>query len=225
MSSSARRGAGPPLPRGGADDGDESARLEARPAHQGAVDVGLRDQRGGVVGLDAAAVEDAASIAASVRAEPAGTSARGGSRGPRRPGAGVAVAPCRWPRPARRRARSGAISSGATPAQPALELPLDHRRTSAPAAAPSAVSPTHSERRAARAAAPRATLRVDLLVGLAEELAPLGVPEDDERQPSVASIGGRDLAGEGALRLPVAVLRAERDAASPPAPRPPRPAP
>ena len=44
---------------GGLDDRGEFARVEAGPADQRPVDVGLGHQLGGVVGLDRAAVEDA----------------------------------------------------------------------------------------------------------------------------------------------------------------------
>src|SRR5689334_58234 len=44
--------------RGFLDDGDEARRLEARAAHEGPVDLGLPDEVGRIVGLDAATVED-----------------------------------------------------------------------------------------------------------------------------------------------------------------------
>ena len=89
---------------GGAADGDEIAGLQRRAADQAAVDVGLREQRRRVVGLDAAAVEDAASRprARWPRASCARSSACTCLRLLGRRGA----CRCRSPRPARRRRRS-----------------------------------------------------------------------------------------------------------------------
>src|SRR5947207_2370147 len=53
---------------------------------------------------------------------------------------------------------------------------------------------------------------VDGLVGLTEELPPLGVADDDERAPRLAQHRDGDLARVGSLRLPVAVLCGELDA-------------
>ena len=57
----------------------------------------------------------------------------------------------------------------------------------------------------------RRHLAVDLLVGLAEEMAPLGVAEDDETAAELHEHDGGDLAREGALVLPVGVLRSPPD--------------
>src|SRR5262245_46301924 len=48
----------PRSPPGGLDDFEEVVGLEARPADEAAIDIGLREQALGVVRLDAAAVED-----------------------------------------------------------------------------------------------------------------------------------------------------------------------
>ena len=58
----------------------------------------------------------------------------------------------------------------------------------------------------------RGRLPRHLLVGFAEEVAPLGVADQHHarRRPPV-TIGDRELAGERALRLPVHVLRADAD--------------
>src|SRR5438445_60639 len=59
----------------------------------------------------------------------------------------------------------------------------------------------------------RAHLPVDLLVGLAELLPTLGVADEHEPAAELGQHRGRDLSGERAGRLPVAVLGAERDRA------------
>src|SRR5262249_51833090 len=57
----------------------------------------------------------------------------------------------------------------------------------------------------------RARLLADRLVGVAEQLAPLAVADDRPGRAGVAKQSGRDLAGEGAARLPVTILCAGRD--------------
>ena len=94
-----------PASAGRGDDGGEARRVQARPADERAVDVGLREERRGVVGLDAAAVEqrDGAARLAEALGE-ARTAARRASPAPA-PGS-----PCgrsRWPTRARRPRRAG----------------------------------------------------------------------------------------------------------------------
>ena len=57
-------------------------------------------------------------------------------------------------------------------------------------------------------------LSVELFVGLIEQLAPLGMTDQQVVAPACQHLG-RNLAGEGALILPGGVLRANLDRASP----------
>ncbi len=54
-------------------------------------------------------------------------------------------------------------------------------------------------------------LAIDRVVGFVEVLPALGVADDDVRDVDGGQHGRRDFAGEGALFLPVHVLRADGD--------------
>ena len=119
--------------------------------------------------------------------------------------------PCRSPTPARRRGRSCA-DLGRAEARPAP--PFTCRATTSSVGPPRARRASRPRRRSA--SCPRLQHRlgplVHRLVGLAEELPPLGVADDHVGAARRSfSIGARDLAGEGARRLPVAVLRRQLD--------------
>ena len=90
----------------GGDNPQELPGLEARPPDQGAVDVRLGEQFGGVVGLDAPPILDADRLGNLLivtllqdRCE--------GRDGPLPPARGWRFCPFRWPRPARRRSPPG----------------------------------------------------------------------------------------------------------------------
>ena len=86
------------------DDFQEGVRAQGGPADERAVDVGLRQQRRRVVGLDAAAVEDARRGApASLRG--CASSARMKAWTSCAPARAWRPCRCRWPTPARRRRR------------------------------------------------------------------------------------------------------------------------
>src|SRR5713101_1576925 len=188
-------------------DGDEPWGLERSAAHEGAVDVWLLDEHGRVVGLDAAAVEDAQGLGrllggdlgddpAQVAVDFRGLGGRGVDTGADRPhglvgqdGAGDLV--CRESGPSR------------------AQLTLHH--SEGEPLAPLFSGLADAEQRDQAMAKGRRHLPVDLLVRLAEDAPALRVPEDDEAAAQLGQHARRDFARKGALVLPVTVLGAPAD--------------
>ena len=102
-----------------------------------------------------------------------------------------------------------AASAAFTPANAPLVCDVT-RSAVAPASRSSSVSPTHTIGVIA-VLHDRLELQVDGLVGLAEELAALRVPDDHVLHVELREHRRAHLAGERTLVLPVAVLRAEPD--------------
>src|SRR3954462_1794089 len=185
-------------------------RLERGPAHQRAVDVGLREQVGRVVRLDRSAVLDADRIrhlcAAQLAQEPADLAVhllrlRGGGHlagadGPHRlVGAGAAADLLAG------EAREGAADLPGDHLPGAVSLPLLQRLA-------------HADDGVELRLEDGLQLAVHALVRLAEVLAALAVAEDHSVAAQLLEHGRADLAGEGALLLVVAVLGEELDGAA-----------
>ena len=155
-----------------------------------------------VVGLDAAAVEDAHRVrrAASPRA-----AARAATRAPPAPAQASRCCRCRWPRPARRRRRSRRCSA------PSVWITADSCRLTTP----SVSSASRCGQRLADADDRRDAVRQrglglvgHQLVALAVVRAALGVPDDRVAAAELVQHRRRHLAGVGALLVRRAVLRA-----------------
>ena len=182
--------------------------VEAGAADQRAVDVGQREQLGGVVGLDAAAVEDPG------RARPARDRGRRRARGRRRSPPAPARASrrgrCRSPRSARRRSRRRRAARVATARGPPgpggaacarcrrpRAPPRSRRRTGSARSPASSAAGTFSA--SARSVSPNSSRRSEC-------------PRTTPWTSSSVSIGARHLAGERALGGVVHVLRVDLDA-------------
>ena len=162
-----------------------TSRRRGGAADERAVDVGQREQLGGVVGLDAAAVEDPralgllASAVADERADEA--------RSPPAPARASPPGRCRSPRSARRRSRrrrARSVDAARGPPGPGGGACARCRRSRAP---------PRSRRRTGSASRPAVErgrhLQRQRPVGLAEQLAALGVAEHHavRRRPRTAS--------------------------------------
>src|SRR5213594_760900 len=188
-------------------DTGEGGGVKTRPTDQGAVDVGLRHERVDGLRLDAAAVEDAHPLRGGGRSEAHQLAANGvvdflGL--PRGRGASGADRPHRL-------VGDDAAGQllGACAGERALHLPCDHRPGGLRLALRQRLADAHDRDEARREAGVQAA--VHGLVGLAEVLPALGVPDDDVGAAALAQHGDRDLARVGALRLPVDVLTGEAD--------------
>ena len=122
-------------------------------------------------------------------------------------GGGVAPGADRPDRLVRDDARGG-VRGLRTPAKAALRLAVDTFGRCAPASRSSSVSPTHTIG-VISCLSTALQLLVHRLVGLAEQLTPLGVADDHVLHVELGQHRRAHLAGERALVLPVAVLRAE----------------
>src|SRR4029453_6704443 len=98
------------------------------------------------------------------------------------------------------------------PGPSGAELPFHHREGQALTALLFRLA--HAEDRHKLMAKGRPHLAVDLLVGLAERVAALGVSEEHIAAAQLRQHARSDFSGEGALVLPVAVLAAPRDGRS-----------
>src|SRR6185503_4607619 len=107
------------------------------------------------------------------------------------------------------REEAAAHRAGREAREPGPELAFHHREREP--LAPLLRRLADAEQRLEAVAQRRDDLAVDLLVRLTEEPPPLGVPDDDEPAAGLDEHARRDLPGERARVLPVAVLRAERD--------------
>ena len=95
------------------------------------------------------------------------------------------------------------------PLQDRVHLPLDHLLGAAALALGQRLA--HADQRSGPALEGGRHLAADLLVGLAEEMAPLRVADEHRPRARLLHQRHRELAGEGALGLPVHVLRADDD--------------
>src|SRR2546426_9377692 len=188
-------------------DTGECGGVKARPADQGAVDVGLRHERVDVLRLDAAAVEDAHPLRGGGRGETHQLPANGMVdflRLPRGRGASGADRPHRL-------VGDDAAGEllGARAGERAPHLPRDDGRGGLRLALRQRLADAHDGDEPRGEAGVQAA--VHALVALAEVLPALGVPDDDVRAAGLAQHGDRDLAGVGAFGLPVDVLARETD--------------
>src|SRR5664280_868208 len=185
------------------DDSPKSFHVKACPADQGAVDVLLPEQHGGVVGLDAATVEDPQAGRGGLPEQLPGAATQGGvcllglGRG------GGLSRPDRPDRLVRERQvrRVEPLDRGA--------LPFQHRQRLASLALLERLA--DAEDHVEAGALGRLSAGAGGGVALAEVLPPLRVAGDHPAHPELGEHRRRDLAGERAAVLPVAVLGADRD--------------
>ena len=145
-------------------------------ADEGAVDLGHRHQLGDVAGLHAPAVLDADGVGGGVVVASSRSAPRIDAAWSRRRPRGWRCDRCRWPRWARRRRRASAASAAFTPANAAGDLRGDPVGGGAGLALLERLPHAHDRRHAVLQH--RLELLVDRLVGLAEQLAAFGVPDD-----------------------------------------------
>ena len=180
------------------DDAGEVVGIERRAADERAVDLGHRHELGDVARLHAAAVLDADRVGGRRRR---GRAARRGSRRwSRWRRRGWRCGRCRSPRSARRRRRTRSASAALTPAN-APRVWSRHASVGRPASRSSSVSPTHTIG-VIPCLSTAFELQVHDLVGLAEELTPLGVPDDHVVDVELGQHQRADLAGERAAGPP-----------------------
>src|SRR5215813_3133212 len=162
--------------RASADDGDEARGLQAGPAQEHAVDIRLLGERGRVVRLDAAAIEDADGLSQVLRAkvgeDPPQISVNLGSLARR----GVVASSDRPHRLVGQTAPAGLLGRQAR--QPRPELTLDDRERESLAALLRRLADAQHRRESV--AQRRAEPLVDLVVGLVEDVPPFRVAEQDE---------------------------------------------
>ena len=189
----------------GLHDLRERRRVEARAADQRAVDVGQRQQLGGVVGLDASRRRGSAPVRR--RRRRGRRRARARTRSPPAPGRAWRPCRCRSPRSARRRCTTSASCSAATFSSPSCTWWRSLRSVS-PRSRSSSVSPTQRIG-VSPASSAAGTFCCERAVGLVEVLAALGVAEDRAVDVDLHEHRRRDLAGERALVGLVHVLRVD----------------
>src|SRR2546425_9354037 len=189
------------------DDSRELGRVETRAPDECAVDVGLGHEGVDISGFHAAAIEDADAPGRRVGREADELAADGVVHFLRLPrGRGAA----RADRPDRLVGDHAPGDLGGRGAgEGARHLPLDDR--GGRVGVPLGERLADADGRRELGGEDGVQAAVHRLVGLAEVLAALGVPDDDVRAPRLAQHRRRDLAGVGALRLPVDVLRPETD--------------
>src|SRR5262245_20998035 len=197
--------------RGGAsgaepDDAREVVRGERGATDESPVDVGHRHQLGDVPGLHAPAVLDPHRIGEPAVEVPH-HAADDGDGGVRVVGRGVATGADRPDRFVRDDAPLGRRSLD--PVEGGPRLRLDARVGAARLALLERLADADDRRHLVLQ--DRLDLQVHDLVGVAEELPALRVPDDDVGDVQLRQHRRRDLAGERALLLEVAVLRSEKD--------------
>jgi peptidyl-prolyl cis-trans isomerase D len=183
-----------------AGDGPEIVGDEAGAADEGAVDLGEAKDLGGVFRVDRAAVKDARRRRQAAADRPVhrrdvatGRGAAGADRPDRLVGDDEAVE--------RRAIRQRALELAGNGCDRVPGVALGQRLADA-------------EDRHEADALRREDLGADLGIGLAVPPATLGMSEDDIGAAGIGQHFGADVAGIGALRLGMAVLAAERDAAA-----------